>query len=183
MIIDTFKRFLGKRLVEEDALRSYARRLYIALVERARNPFFYTLAGVEDSLDGRFEVLVLHLYQVLSRLRESQPEFCQHLSEVFFEDMDRNLREMGVSDTGVPKRMRQMSEALYGRIHAYDEAFLGTRSLEEALRRNVYGKTEPVPNALKALCDDVLKVRARLSDPEVGDALLKGEFPAIAVPS
>ncbi len=170
-----------KRWMGETPERERARHLYIALVERARNPFFFTQAGVEDSLDGRFELIIMHLYAVLSCLRNQHAGFCQLLSEVFFEDLDRSLREMGMSDTGVPKRMRKMSEAFYGRIHAYDEAFSGSRSLEDAVRKNVYGKTDVIDAKLRLVTNDLITLKKAFSTGEAQAKLVDGLLPEIII--
>jgi cytochrome b pre-mRNA-processing protein 3 len=119
-----------------------AHEAYASLVASARRPFFYTEGGVPDTLDGRFDVIVLHLFLLIHRLRpetkEGVPEFLRALQEAFFADMDRSVREMGVSDTGVGKRIKQMAQAFYGRIQAYEQSFADPDSFEQSLRRNLY---------------------------------------------
>ncbi|MFM9889145.1 MAG: ubiquinol-cytochrome C chaperone family protein [Rickettsiales bacterium] len=111
---------------------------YIALVAQARHPFFYETLAVPDTLDGRFEMIVLHLFLLQYRLRLDAPEFARGLSEIFIADMDRSLREIGVSDTGVSKRMKAMGRAYHGRLQAY--SLVTERvALEAALARNLYG--------------------------------------------
>jgi cytochrome b pre-mRNA-processing protein 3 len=75
-----------------------AAALYAAIVAAARQPKFYAEWGVPDTVDGRFDMIVLHLYLVLARLRENAPELCQALTDTFCTDMDSNLREMGAGD-------------------------------------------------------------------------------------
>lgn len=165
-IAQTFKQFFG-----ESPERETARALYIALVSGARNPFFYKDAGVPDTLDGRFDLIVLHIFLLLQRLGHPPSDALharlgQHVSEIFIEDMDRSLREMGVGDIGVSKRIRAMSEALYGRINAYDEAFAGTRDLKDALRTNVYGKETPSDAMLELLHGYVMRNHEHLKTQE-----------------
>jgi cytochrome b pre-mRNA-processing protein 3 len=114
-----------------------ARRTYIALVQEARNPFFYEQLGVPDTLDGRFEMIVLHLFLLQQRLHEGAPDFSRFLSEVFFEDMDASIREFGVADTGVSRRIKQMGQAYHGRLQHYATA--DDEQLKAALSRNLYG--------------------------------------------
>jgi len=122
---------------------------YIALVQQARNPFFYTDLAVPDTLDGRFEMVVLHLFLVQHRLlgardahaddREAIEAFARSLSECFFNDMDRTVREMGVADTGVGKRIKRMGKAYHGRLQAYEAGLSDKEALHAALSRNLYG--------------------------------------------
>jgi len=133
--------------------------LYRALVEQARQPLFYAAYGVPDTLDGRFELIALHMFFVLHRLKIDDPaaqQLAQELFDTMFGDMDRSLREMGVGDLGVGRRIRAMGEALYGRMAAYEAGLAADDSvLAAALRRNVYGtlrNTEPSAAALAAVC-------------------------------
>lgn len=114
---------------------------YIALVAQARKPFFYTEMQVPDTLDGRFEMIVLHLFIVQHRLlREtSQAEFARQLSEAFFNDMDRSIRELGVADTGVSKRIKRMGKAYNGRLQVYEAGLQEPEVMRAALSRNLYG--------------------------------------------
>jgi len=128
-----------------DAPRREAQEVYIALVSQSRKPFFYTDCGVPDSLDGRFEILVLHVFLTLRSLKErgSQKALSRRLLECLFDDMDRSLREMGVGDMGVGKRVKTMSKAAYGRLEAYTAAYNDEAALREALIRNVYRGEAP----------------------------------------
>ncbi len=119
---------------------STAETVYAAIVAAARQPRFYAEWGVPDTVDGRFDMIVLHIYLVLQRLKTETPELCQQLTDLFFDDMDRSLREMGVGDLSVGKKVRRMAEAFHGRLNAYASAAeQGDQSLIEALQRNVYG--------------------------------------------
>lgn len=114
---------------------------YIALVAQARKPFFYAELGVPDTLDGRFEMIVLHLFFIQHRLlREpTQVEFARSLSESFFSDMDRSIRELGVADTGVAKRIKRMGQAYNGRLQVYEDGLQNPDAMRAALSRNLYG--------------------------------------------
>jgi cytochrome b pre-mRNA-processing protein 3 len=114
-----------------------AQELYIACVQQARNPFFYDELKVPDTLDGRFDMVVLHLFLILRAIK-SEPELGEALTDAFFKDMDRNLRELGVGDPGVGKRIRKMVDALYGRIAAYETTWESDEALKSAFNRNIY---------------------------------------------
>ncbi len=115
-------------------------RLYGAVVAAAREPALYADLAVPDTFEGRFECLTLHVALVLRRLQDARtpgPDIAQHLVDTVFRHFDRTLREMGVGDTSVPKRMKTMAEAFRGRCAAYRDA-LSSGSLAAALERNVY---------------------------------------------
>lgn len=115
---------------------------YIALVEQARNHFFYDAMGVPDTLDGRFELIVLHLFLLQHRLMDDKittEEFARQLAELFFADMDRSVRELGVADTGVRHRIKAMAKAYHGRLQVYAASLADDEMLHTALARNLYG--------------------------------------------
>jgi cytochrome b pre-mRNA-processing protein 3 len=171
--------------------------LYGAIVAQARLTTFYTRYGVSDSVDGRFELIVLHLVLVLRRLggeqtdgpRQGSPKqgspraaarIGQQLFDVFCRDLDDNLREMGVGDLAVPRKMQKFGEAFYGRQAAYGAA-LGAaddRELEKALARNIFGLAETDENAAR-LARYARAAVERLNG-EAEDALLAGKvmFPS-----
>ena len=95
--------------------------LYGTIVAQARLPCFYREYSVPDTVNGRFDLLVLHLAIVLDRLAENSilRDLGQAIFDRFCEDMDHNLREMGVGDLAVPKEMQRMGAAFYGRAQAY----------------------------------------------------------------
>lgn len=127
-----FKGLLRKR-------ETAGQRLYGAIVAAGRHPLPYAEWQVPDTLDGRFDMIALHLFLVLDRLKGGHGEFRQHLVDTFFEDMDRSLREMGVGDISVGKKVRKMAESFYGRVAAYDKAItMGGDGLQDALARNIY---------------------------------------------
>jgi cytochrome b pre-mRNA-processing protein 3 len=114
--------------------------IYGMIVTQAREPVFYRDLAVPDTVNGRFDLLVLHLWLVLRRLQpvDGGIPLSQRLFDRFCADMDGNLREMGVGDLTVPKRMQAFGEAFYGRIAAYDLALSeGSESLAQALCRNI----------------------------------------------
>lgn len=115
---------------------------YVALVEQARKPWFYAKQSVPDTVDGRFDMIILHIFLLIHRLRGEPSQdaayFARALSEVFFSDMDRNIREMGSTDTGVGKRIKNMAQAFYGRLSAYENGMISSENLRSALKNNIY---------------------------------------------
>ncbi|MBC7952499.1 MAG: ubiquinol-cytochrome C chaperone family protein [Rhodospirillaceae bacterium] len=141
-----FRRFFERRRRERAAAD-----LYLTVVEQARHPDFYTGYGVPDTLEARFDMIVLHAWLLMRRLGASADEAAKPLSQAAFDlmfaDMDRNLREMGVTDLRVGKRVHRMAEAFYGRTGAYDKALgEGEAALQAALARNLY-QSETVSSA------------------------------------
>jgi len=123
--------------------RDNAASLYGAIVAQARSPALYAAIGVPDSVGGRFEMVVLHMILVTRRL-ESGGEAARTAGQAVFDhfcrDMDNSLREMGVGDLSVPKRMREVGEAYFGRTAAYETglAAADAKLLGEALSRTVF---------------------------------------------
>nr|WP_132035363.1 ubiquinol-cytochrome C chaperone family protein [Aquabacter spiritensis] len=117
-------------------------RLYGAIVAQSRRPDFYTALSVPDTIEGRFELLLLHTFLICHRLKaedEAGKAMSQDVFDAFLDDMDRTLREMGVGDLSVPKRMKKIGQAFYGRTAAYDAALAeGQAAVAAALARNVF---------------------------------------------
>jgi len=158
--------------------RSYTiSALYGTIVAQARMPCFYQDYAVPDTVNGRFDVIVLHLAPVLDRiaLGPSLGDLGQGLFDHFWRDMDHNLREMGVGDLSVPKRMRGLGEAFYGRAGVYRAALAedDPRALMEALDRNIYASAPGgVPGRLAAYMREMVR---DLADQEAG-ALAAGRL-------
>jgi cytochrome b pre-mRNA-processing protein 3 len=115
---------LGRLFAPRPAVLA-GRRLYAAAVAQARAPAFYTALGVADTPEGRFELYTLHVVLLLHRLKGEGPqasETGQGLFDAYLRGLDDALREMGVGDLSVGKKMRRLGEAFYGRAKAYDEA-------------------------------------------------------------
>lgn len=126
-------------------MRRSANGLYVKLVKQSRRPGFYSKLGVPDSLDGRFEMVVLHLFIVTHVLRNDTGGkfFRRVLLEAMIDDMDRSLREIGVSDLAVGKKIKHMATAFMGRVDAYRLGIEeGSDVLLAALARNVYGTVD-----------------------------------------
>jgi len=163
--------------------------LYGAIVAQSRRAAFYTGYGVPDTVDGRFDLIVLHIVLLLACLDRGGPsarDIGQNLFDLFCRDLDANLREMGVGDLAVPKRMRQFGEAFYGRQIAYLAAFAAPdgRELEKALARNIFQSGKGAGPRRLARYARALARQFEVHDPE---ALLRGAvvFPdpeAVAMP-
>lgn len=133
--------------------------LYRAVVAQSRLPVFYRSFDVADTPDGRYDLLAMHAFMVMRRLKSGDAaavELSQALHDLMFADMDQSLREMGIGDHGMPKRIKKLAEGFRGRIVAYDAgleaaASGATDDLEAALVRNLYRKTEPSATAIRAM--------------------------------
>src|SRR5207342_2298696 len=144
------------------------------IVTQAREPLFYRDLAVPDTVNGRFDLLLMHLWLVLRRLKSTGAgkDLSQALFDHFCGDMDDNLRELGVSDLKVPKRMQAFGEAFYGRTAAYDMALSeGREALAQAICRNVLnGESPDKAMQLAAYAEAAIVALARLDD----SSLLRG---------
>jgi cytochrome b pre-mRNA-processing protein 3 len=118
-------------------------RLHGGIVAAVRQPALYSELGVADTFDGRFELLALFSTLAIRRLmsaKPSGPELAQDLTDGLFRHLDNDLREIGVGDLTVPKKIKKLASALLGRRNAYDRALAkgDDRELSEAVARNVY---------------------------------------------
>jgi len=157
--------------------------LYGAIVAQARSPAFYADYGVPDTVEGRFDLIVLHLVLLLNRLDHradaarglGQVLLGQELFDAFCRDLDANLREMGVGDLAVPKRMRRFGEAFYGRQAAYLAALAAPdqRELEKALTRNIFAGGDTEGGAVRLA--RYARAALRQFEGQSEDALLRGE--------
>lgn len=133
-----FRRLFGR---ERSASATATEGLYREIVAAARQPVFYSLWKVPDTPLGRFEMLALHVFLVLHRIRgdDSASEIGQELTDEFFRDVDHSLRELGIGDMGIPKRMKKLARMFYGRAASYGDALDGNDddALAAALARNV----------------------------------------------
>ncbi len=155
--------------------------LYTASVAAARDPYLFTVVGVPDTLDGRFDVVGIYAFLAIQRLKrepEPGPALAQAVFDAMFSDMDINLRELGVSDMSIGKRVRAMWEAFHGRALAYSQAMEAEDlpALEAALIRNIWrGAEPPSEGAGAALVRLVLAQEACLAT-QTMDALSAGEI-------
>ena len=140
--------------------------LYGTAVRAARDPAWFTELGVADTLDGRFDLIGLFVVLLIHRLRALPPpgaDLAQAVFDAMFADMDFNLRELGVGDLSVGKRVKAMWEALHGRAIAYEPALAtgDAPALAAALARNVWRGNAPA-GAPARLADAALRQRRHL---------------------
>ena len=168
--LDGFRGFRRSRTIGE------ARKLYARVVEQARRPEFYLRLGVADTVDGRFDMIALHAFLLMRRLKRVRTgNLTQALFDVMFADMDQNLREMGTGDLAVGRKVKALAELFYGRVAAYEAGLAGDKGeLCEGLRRNLYRKVDPPPGDVSAMAAYVRREAAALEVQET-DRLAAGE--------
>lgn len=177
-----------RRLLSRRTDRDVAVRLYAEAVAAARRPSLYETAGVPDTLDGRYDLLVAHLHLLLRRLRDGDgraKRVSQALMDLFVSDMDANLREMGIGDLAVGKRVHDTLGGLFGRAKAYDAALDADdpSALAAAVDRNVFGSVAAGGPGAALVAAHLLDLARALAAMPV-DALLDPAFvyPAPAGP-
>jgi cytochrome b pre-mRNA-processing protein 3 len=154
------------------------RALYARVVEQSRAPALYEALGAPDTVEGRFEIYTLHVVLLLDRLRRQgvqAGETSQALFDTYVKALDHALRELGVGDLSVGKKMRRLGEAFYGRVKSYEAAFAdlpATPELEALLARTVYADAED--DRSKALAAYVIAQREALAAQPL-EALLAGD--------
>lgn len=147
-----------------------ARTLYEAVTARARRPVFFRDLGVEDTIDGRFDMLALHAWLAFGRLREcGMDDVARKLSDTIFTGFDEALRDLGTGDMGLGPRMKKLGLAFNGRMHAYEGAKTEAE-MAEAIRRNVYRGREGMDRQAKILARYAFAAREhlKLSNPANG---------------
>lgn len=132
--------------------RQVVEAVYEAIVAAARQPHFYSDWNVPDTPLGRYEMLSLHMVLFLERARVSGPalaELSQEVTDEFFKDIDHSLRELGINDVSMPKRMKKLARMFYGRAQAYREALAAGdgAALAAAVARNVQPQQPDWANA------------------------------------
>jgi len=166
-----------KRLFRPNPNREVGRVLYAAVVEQARSPALYQGFGAPDTVEGRFEIYTLHVVLLLDRLGEpDQPvkAASQALFDTYVTSLDHALREMGVGDLSVGKKMRKLGEAFFGRVKSYQGAFDAlpdAAPLQALVARTVYADGDPEQAPL--LCDYIIAQRDHLAAQPV-EQLLAG---------
>lgn len=175
-VMNLFQRLFSRQPDPRQALRP----AYEAVVARGRAPAWY-LDGVPDTLDGRFEMIAAVLAHVLLRL-EADPAMAQpsvHLTELFVDDMDSQLRLSGTGDLIVGKQVGKMMSALGGRLTVYREADGSVDALRAIVLRNLWGGDEAHQAAAARAAERLAAFAAALA-PLSADALLSGQLPAVA---
>ncbi|WP_019961720.1 ubiquinol-cytochrome C chaperone family protein [Woodsholea maritima] len=163
--------------------KTTAEPLYQAIVSAARRPFLYQKNPELDTLDGRFNLLSLHVILVIRRINtqgEAAKAFAQDLFDIMFKDMEAAIREIGAGDTTVGKKIRTMAEAFYGAAKAYEPGLEAKdqEALSEVLARNVFNR-EGRDEASDLLASYVLTSEARLLAQPFED-YLSGQIPHFA---
>ncbi|HYD45374.1 MAG TPA: ubiquinol-cytochrome C chaperone family protein [Phenylobacterium sp.] len=169
-----------KKLFRPRPSEAAGRALYAAAVEQARTPALYAGLKAPDTVEGRFELYSLHVLLLIERLRgegTQAAETSQALFDTYASSLDDALREMGVGDLSVGKKMRRLAEAFYGRAKSYDAAS-DRAGLEAFLQRTVYAGDGAAP--VGGLADYVEATRAHLAAQPL-EPILAGEvrWPAI----
>lgn len=144
------------------------KRQYALLTAAARRPYLYTDLDVPDTVMGRFEMLSASLILYFRRTRNSQragQEIAQEIIDAFFEDVDHSIRELGVGDVGVPKRMKKLASMFYGRLESYAAALerRDRNELAAALKRNFHPETDDQALSMLSLADYLLSAEAQLA--------------------
>ncbi len=159
-------------------VRDAAAAAYALAVAQARQPAFFAAYGVPDTLDGRFELICLHAFFYLHRLRTELPRSAA-LSQAFFDtmfaDLDRSLRELGTGDLSVGKHVKRMARGFYGRVRAYQQGVeSGDSVLAAALARNLYGTMYESKSAsqIEAMTRYVRRAVAELAGQAAAELLL-----------
>jgi cytochrome b pre-mRNA-processing protein 3 len=171
--------FGGKKPQDE------AHALYVAIVAEARQPFLFDEFGVPDSVDGRFDMISLHIFLVLRRLKadvDRTANLAQCLFDTMFADMDRSLREMGAGDLGVGRRVKEMATAFYGRLSAYEKALQSNDPtlLRDAIVRNIFRDDAEKTEEARKMSNYVLWLAAALEKWSMDELLLgRVDFPKI----
>jgi cytochrome b pre-mRNA-processing protein 3 len=157
-----------------------ATALYVSIVEQSRMPLFYQDFQVADTMDGRFDMVALHAGLTLRSLRrepDQTDELAQAVFDLMFADMDQNLRELSIGDTGVSKRIQKMVSGFYGRLKAYDLALDMTDGeqqrdeLKKVIIRNIYRKTLMSDDSVDAMASYILSQVKNLQDQNIKDML------------
>ncbi|WP_240759373.1 ubiquinol-cytochrome C chaperone family protein [Lichenicoccus roseus] len=148
------------------------RLLYLQAVAAARKPHFYRAGGVPDTLDGRFDMICLMAALLVRRLRRTAPALAQSVFDAMFRDMDASLRELGVGDLGVPRRVGAMWQAFNGRCHAYEAALQveDRQLLSDCLARNIWRGSPPDEATVGRLAREAIaldRALAQQSDAEL----------------
>jgi cytochrome b pre-mRNA-processing protein 3 len=164
-----------RRWVEQAPDRAKVAALYGQVMAAARHPAFFGKFTLSDNFETRFDLLVVHMFLILTRLkREGQRALMRALTEYMVDDLDRSLREMGIGDVGVAKRMKKLMSAFYGRVVAYEKAMASTDEKEilRALDRNLFAASDtdlPRLTSMRAYLWEQQKRLAALSLMEITD--------------
>ncbi len=166
-----FSRFFGARRSAGPGLTLYRQAL-----AASRRPAFYR-AGVPDTVDGRFDLLVIHVWLLIRALNNAGAQSLgQQVFDAMFADMDDSLRELGTSDTAVGKRIKDMAQVFYGRAQAYNQALDAADqvALEKAIERNILGQKAENPGCRQAMCAYMLAADKALAAQDLAQMVKSG---------
>lgn len=167
------------RLFLPKAISEAAHHAYVVLAEYSRAPRFYRDLGVADTLDGRFDMMALVVGIAIRRLKQDDTltgkqskrrhQLAQELFDYMFDDMDRALREIGVGDLSIGKKVKKMAHAFYGRADVYGKALDASdpqaqkQALTQALERNLYRGIAPSDEVIAAMATEVFELAEKLA--------------------
>ncbi len=151
-----------------------AEALHAILVKQARLPVFFADLDVADTPEGRFDMVILHAFLLFNRLKEGGEEtadLAQAVYDVMFAFLKIGLREMGIGDTGMTRRVKDMTEAFRGRCQAYEDGLAETsdETLMDALDRNLYRKTSVRRDCLEIVAQYMRAQKAHLARQSLSD--------------
>jgi len=167
---------------KQGKIRDIAHILFGRIVDQSRQPKFYAAWAVPDTLDGRFDLIILHVSLVVNRLEASDENkqislLIRHLQEVLFDNMDMSLREMGVGDMSVGKKVKIMAEAYFGRKAAYQAALRADKSaagIAASVVKNIYREQPPGENIVDQFVAYIER-QAQALEKQSDEALIAGD--------
>lgn len=184
------------RLFRKDPMKKPANAAYEAILAASRQPFLYAAPGAPDTVDGRFDMLLIHAVVYFRQVRtagEAGAHMNQLVFDRLFDDMDAALREMGTGDPSVGKKIKEMGQAFYGRAEAYEAALneKDRAALAEVIKRNLFASDTtvsddlpppPLPEAEQDAAAHRLAAYMLGADAHFGDqdpvALVEGQLPS-----
>ena len=130
-----------------------SKTIYNLIIKQSRLKKFYTNLGVPDTVDGRFELIILHFFFIdnaLDKKVKENEEIYKEILEIMYKDFDMSLREMGVGDLSVGKKIYHMTEAFSGRVFAYRKfrEKINKKKMKETIRKNIYGTLKEIDNII-----------------------------------
>lgn len=166
-------------LFRNKKLNNVAHKLFSKIIDQSRLPVFYTDYSVEDSLDGRFDLMALHMSLIINKLDQKLDEpkvsdLKRLLQEAMFDNLDLTLREIGVGDLGVGKKVKVMAEAFYGRIKTY-QGILDQNDkarMSEAIHRNLFRQREMPGMAVENVTDYYFRQWQNINEQDLSDIMM-----------
>jgi cytochrome b pre-mRNA-processing protein 3 len=153
-----------QRLFRQRPATAAGHILYAAAAAQARTPDFYAAMAAPDTMEGRFELYSLHVILLVLRLKGAggeAREVTQGLFDAYLESLDIALRELGVGDLSMGKKMKKLGRAFYGRVRSYEASSADPAALEDLIGRTIY---ETMPDAdPKPLARYVERVQSALA--------------------